>query len=260
MKIIGFSQLRNELSKGNLVNWFNCMQQCCDYIYIYDQNSVDGSKEYYKTQKNTIVIESPINDFQNEIICKKKLLDKLLDEHPDVDWIFWVDGDTLVDQRLLTNNGALLRHICGIGSENKMCAISMGHYNLWRSDIHYRVDSNYHDLHMKVVALWRNTENLQFVVEEGLHKCQYPLLDGNVGFIEFSLIHRGFATDRQIIQRYDLYKSYGQDGWMLDRLLDEQQLTVERLPYEMLPNCFELVDVQNPKTKNKIIDIYKEMK
>ena len=57
MKIIGFTQLRNEKEKGNLDNWFKQMS-VCDYIYIFDQNSTDGSQEYYKNFNNTFVIES----------------------------------------------------------------------------------------------------------------------------------------------------------------------------------------------------------
>ena len=59
MKIIGFSQLRNELSKGNLHNYFKSME-FCDYIYIYDQASDDGSQEIYKQHDNAIVIQSQI--------------------------------------------------------------------------------------------------------------------------------------------------------------------------------------------------------
>ena len=53
-KIIAFAQLRNELRKGNLQNWFRQME-ICDYIYIFDQNSDDGSQEYYKKFKNRII-------------------------------------------------------------------------------------------------------------------------------------------------------------------------------------------------------------
>ena len=102
MKIIGFSQLRNELSNGNLENWFRCMN-FCDYIYIYDQASDDGSKEYYKKYKNTVVIESPVNDFEREITCKDILLRRVLNDHPDTDWIYWIDGDTILDGRMLRN-------------------------------------------------------------------------------------------------------------------------------------------------------------
>ena len=33
MKIIAFTQLRNELNKGNLENWFKCTEPC-DYISL----------------------------------------------------------------------------------------------------------------------------------------------------------------------------------------------------------------------------------
>jgi len=110
MKIVGFAQLRNELENGNLKNWFKTME-FCDSIYIYDQDSTDGSKEYYKKFKNTVVIESPINDFTNEIKCKDILLIKLLKEQPDVDWIIWLDGDTIIDARLTNQNAFILKMI-----------------------------------------------------------------------------------------------------------------------------------------------------
>ena len=73
MKIVGFTQLRNELEKGNLENWFKCMS-VCDHIYIFDQNSTDGSKEYYKKFDNVTVIESDTNRFAEELVCKNELL------------------------------------------------------------------------------------------------------------------------------------------------------------------------------------------
>lgn len=83
MKIVGFAQLRNELEKGNLENWFRCMLSICDFIYIFDQNSTDGSLEYYKKIDNVVVIESPTNRFEEEMICKNDLLQKIIIEHPD---------------------------------------------------------------------------------------------------------------------------------------------------------------------------------
>ena len=74
----------------------------------------------------------------------------------------------------------------------------------------------------------------------------------------FGIIHRGFATDYQIMTKYDVYKANGQNGWALDRLLDEKTLEVVKLNIDMLPTWFELTDDVNPKTKEKIIDIYNE--
>jgi hypothetical protein len=259
MKIIGFSQLRNELEKGNLENWFKCMS-ICDYIYVYDQNSTDGSLDYYKKIDNLTVIESNDNKFYEEITCKSELLQKILTDHPDTDWIFWMDGDTILDNRLLENNGEELRNLCENGSVNKVDAFLFGHYNLWRSDVHYRIDDGYHWLHGKVVSLWRNNGNIYFPISSGLHQQQYPNGLYNLSPCDYSLIHRGFATDYQIMTKYDVYKSRGQNGWDLERLLSEQTLQVEKINYDLLPKWFKITDEVHPSQKEKIRDIYNNNK
>jgi hypothetical protein len=255
MKIIGFAQLRNELSKGNLENWFKQMS-ACDYIYIYDQNSDDGSLEYYKKFNNCVVIESLENKFNKELICKNELLTKLLNDHPDVDWILWLDGDLLLDGRLLANNSEKLKELCTLGSNNNIDAYLFNHYNLWRSDIFYRVDDAYHSLNGSWVPLWRNNGNLKFQILNGLHRKQYP--EGIKVALQtpYSVVHRGFATDYQIITKYNVYKDNGQNGWALERLLNEQTLTVEELPHELLPDWFNITDNVNPINKQKIREIY----
>jgi hypothetical protein len=257
IKIIAFCQLRNELQKGNLENWFKQLE-FCDYIYVYDQNSIDGSLEYYKTIPNAVVIESSVNRFSEELICKGELLNKLLTEHPDVDWILWVDGDTLLDGRLLRDNAKQFKELCQYGNDNSIDCFMFEHYNLWRSDIYYRVDSQYHDLSGNVRALWRNTGNLSFNASAGLHGQQYPNGLKKFSKIEYGLIHRGFATDYQIITKYDVYNDRGQLG--LERLLSETNLNVVQLPDGLLPDWFVLTDIEHPANKRKIKEIYDEQK
>lgn len=257
MKIIGFSQLRNELSKGNLENWFKQMS-VCNYIYIFDQNSDDGSLEYYETQPNTVVIKSPTNRFKEELLCKAELLQKLLADHPDTDWILWIDGDLLLDGRLLANNGEELRRLCESGTRHKVDGYFFSHYNLWRSDIFYRIDDSYHSLDGAWCPLWRNTGNLQFRNAAGLHMVQYPVTMRNIHHTPYAVVHRGFATDYQIMTKYDLYKANGQHGWELERLLDEFSLDVCRLDNELLPDWFKITDDVNPIKKTRIRKIYDE--
>ena len=254
MKIIGFAQLRNELEKGNLENWFRCMS-VCDYIYIYDQNSTDGSRDYYKNFNNVHVIESNENRFYDEITCKNELLNKILQDHPDVNWILWLDGDTLLEE-----NGKMLRELCSNGNDNMIDAYYFGHYNLWRSDVHFRLDDDFHWLHGKVVPLWRNNGNINFPISSGLHQKQYPNGLNKIVPVDYSLIHRGFATDYQIMTKYDVYKERGQNGWALERLLSEQTLQVEKINYELLPKWFKLTDEIHPSQKERIIDIYNKKK
>lgn len=256
-KVIAFAQLRNELSKGNLENWFKQLE-ICEYIYIFDQNSDDGSLEYYKNFKNAVVIESPTNRFSEEIICKQELLNKLLTDHNDVDWILWIDGDSLLDGRLLKNKGSEFYRLCSLAEFEKIDACFFEHYNLWRSDVYYRVDDNYHSLSGNLCALWRNNGNLHFDIGTGLHRKQYPSGLRKGLKIPFCVVHRGFATDYQIITKYEVYKSRGQNGWDLERLLNENGLEVQLLNLEMLPEWFELNDTENPKNKKLIRNIYNE--
>jgi len=255
MKIVGFTQLRNEKEKGNLENWFKQMS-VCDYIYIFDQNSTDGSKDYYKKFKNTVVIESPTNRFKEELVCKQELLTKLLKEHSDTDWILWLDGDLLLDGRLLKNNGEKLKEMCELGTKHNIDAYTFDHYNLWRSDIHYRIDDQYHSLNGGWFPLWRNNGNLKFEHRNGLHLRQYPQGMSNVRPTPYCVIHRGFATDYQIMTKYDVYKSNGQSGWALERLLNEQTLNVLEIEKEFLPEWFNITDDTNPKEKKLIREIY----
>ena len=255
MKIIGFSQLRNELSNRNLENWFRSMNNICDYIYIYDQNSTDGSKEYYKTQKNCIVIYSDTNNFRNELYCKDILLKKLLTDHSDCDAIFWMDGDTIAERKC---NKDCICDIVKRLDKKYDHGVTFRHYNLWRSDIFYRIDNNYHNLNNSVIPLWLNSSNkLSFYTEDGLHKKQFPPQIKQIVRSDISLIHRGFCTDIQLINRYNNYKKFGMRGDALNRILDENTLEVKEFDVNLYPEWFDIKDTTNPKNKIKLIDIYK---
>ena len=270
MKIIGFSQLHNELSKGNLHNWMKCMQSVCDYIYIYDNASDDGSIEYYFAFDNVRVVASPINRHAvegSDRFGKKILLDKCLNEHPDTDWIFWMDGDTVLDNRLL--NKHTLDTVLSKSEDKGIEGVLLGHYNLWRSDIYYRLDSDFNSLNgAGVLALWKNNRNLSFHDEGGLHQQQHPDGINRVDWIPWatelrdssklseavvpSLIHRGFATDDQIVNKYLFYKKMGQTGWDLERLILEDELEVDVLPQVVIPAWLEVKDNKNPHEKQRI--------
>ena len=256
MKIVGFTQHRNELSNGNLHNWLRCMEMC-EYIYVFDQGSDDGSLEILREHPKVVLIENPTNDFKNENICKGRLLRKLLNEQPDTDWIFWADVDYLLDGRFLENDYEKFFKMCKMADKAKVDGIAFGHYNLWRSDTYYRVDSMYHASHEPGrISLWKNNGRLEMNETEGLHKSPIPLGIDNTIRVDCNLIHRGFATDYQVINKYKLYRSFGQRGWELNRLVDEKTLVVERLADALLPSWLELTDDVDPRNKNKLIDMY----
>jgi len=255
MKIIGFAQLRNEKEKGNLENWFACMNALCDKIYIYDQNSTDGSQEYYKQFDHVRVIENTENGVAM-LGCKAELLDLVKEENEEGDWIFWLDGDTLVERRFVENPQGLKDFL----SNTDYDSFSVGHYNLWRSDLYYRTDDLYDWLNGKVIAFWKLTNNLSFPRAEAyLHYQQYPEGMVNRGWLRLDLIHRGFSTDYQLITRYDAYKALGETGWKLDRMLNEKGLVVEKLDPAKIPE-FAPKEDNHPSTLQPLIKVYNESK
>lgn len=256
MKVIGFTQHRNELSKGNLHNWLRCMDMC-EKIYVYDQASDDGSLEVLRQHPKCVLIESPINDFVNENLCKKRLLEKLLSENPDVDWIFWMDCDYLLSNNVLKDNFSGFFSMLKESEDEGTEALAFGHYNLWRSDAYYRLDDNYHASHGHGrISVWRNNGKLEFSPIQGLHKSPLPQGLGKSKRVNCDLIHRGFATDYQIITKYNIYKSFGQTGWELERLLNENGLRTKALPEGLMPDWFEISDSKNPSEKELIRHIH----
>lgn len=242
VKIVAFAQLHEEQRKGNLENWYRSVAGC-DHVYVFDQGSRDGSLDVYARDRRTVVVANPVNAFERELECKAVLLERLLADHPDADWVFWLDGDTIVDGRLLADGARAFRELCRRGIAHGVGGYDFGHYNLWRSDTHFRLDSDYHSLHAAgVCALWRNNGRLQFPRRPGLHVTTVPDGLGPRCRVPFSLVHRGFATDAQILEKHRVYGSRGQRGWALDRLLDESQLRVVPVPREVLPDWYPVLD------------------
>lgn len=257
MKIIAFAQLHNELEKGNLENWFNCVTSICDKIYIYDQNSTDGSRDYYKKFDNVHVIYSETNNFYNEVICKSELLETIKANEKTDDWIFWLDGDTFIEKKGLDKTFMLdyLQRMADQGFDG----VRLGHYNLWRSDLYYRLDTGYHCPHMAgVMAFWRLRPTLHFPPVSGLHKRTIPKGIRREVTSNLCLIHRGFATDYQIIKKYTIYKERGQRGVSLERLLDENQTQLEKIDIERMPEWAPKDETRHPSNQKLIRDIYNE--
>lgn len=254
-KIIGFTQLRNELELGNLENFHRSMSQICDSVYVYDQGSSKENIDFYK-KAGWSVIEGKFNNIFNEQECKRVLLEKLLLENPDCDWIFWMDGDTILDGRFTSEIAGILCSVGGAG------AYTFGHYNLWRSDTWYRTDNAFHALHGGRCALWRVVPGMKFTPNSGLHKNPVP--DGVVNHKPsgYNLIHRGFSTDLQILnryfERYQIYLSNKQSPLILNRLFDESTLSCEPLPDGILPEWFDVVQPNHPSTLTPMKDLYRD--
>lgn len=226
--IAAFLQLYNESKNGNLIRCLDNCRKWSDEVFIYDDCSTDDSMDVYK-QYNAKVIRGESRNFGNEIFNKQKLLDLVLDSNPE--WIVWQDGDAIMSGNFTSN----MRSILGDLGKSGHDGAKIHYMNLWRHPAYYRLDSAFNGL--SIVAFWKNNGRLKYDVGPGLHKPQCP--NGMQNIYEFGrdehIIHYGFASEINIARKYLTYKSFGQTGIDLDRLIDERCLSLRKVPKSLYP-------------------------
>jgi hypothetical protein len=224
MKLVGFAQIYNELEKDNLPRFMDSVDRYCDALVIYNDASTDGGMDWIRENypsgagrlKQIEIIEGEKNNFSNEIAHKQIMLDKC--NEIGADWIFWLDADEVIEPRGETGD---IRKLCEAG----FCdAYGFREVNLWRSSSFYRLDNAYND--GEFCRLWKNNGKLFYDDRPGLHQRQYPDGIGEIVTSDIKVIHYCFSSDGRIIDKYKTYKSHGQNGWALTRLIDERTLRV----------------------------------
>lgn len=234
-KIVAFLQLYNELDKGNLIRCLDNCSQWSDEILIYDDASTDGSMDVYlKYTEIENIIVGTSNEFNRELYHKEQLLGMARSKQPD--FIGWIDGDDIFDRTLTENMQAFLEDI-----PKSVDGVQCHNVNLWRDDRFYRVDNLFDGLDK--INIWRNSTQLRYEPSGGLHQPQNPQGMQSIVNLGNKLLHYGFASERSIARKYLDYKSHGQGGWALDRLIDEQssfyllETPTEWYPQKNLPVC-----------------------
>lgn len=231
-------QTYNELANGNLPKYMYHVAKYCDTVCIYDDGSNDGTMDYvfdvwdpwirgmclidgtdhnWKLRK-ILYINGFKNDFKNELTHKQMQLEKCKEN--GVDWILRLDADETLDARAIP----IIRETI---KNTKYPSFAFHTINLWRSPCFYRLDNSYNSVVFN--RLWKLSPEMQFNVQEGLHLTNYPIgaTDGE-GMFPYEIIHWGFASDEAILNKYKMYLSHGQNGWALNRLVDESTLKVAK--------------------------------
>lgn len=251
MKIIGFCQIRNELQNGNLHNLLKGME-FCEKIYIFDQASDDGSQEVYAQHDNVVVIQSKVNRFVDSgtlrLASPKEFIERsfpqipsILKSNPDADWLCWLDGDSVLEGRLLADDAKLLKQqllTCGgLG----YTAMSLQGLSMWRSNRHCRFDNEYNDY--RPICFWKNQKAFNFPASPRVVDGQLLPFEVHASQVfknwDYYVLRYGHSTDEQIIRKYDEYKAAGQEGWLLDRILDEKGMQVGKLYDITLPDFID---------------------
>lgn len=224
MFIAGFAQMYNESSKGNLKRFLESVTKIVDHVFIYDDGSTDDSVDVAAAYDKVSVFIGGNNAFDKEIEHKQFLLKHVLDCNPT--HILWLDIDEVFEKR--AEDGAIKEL-----AEQMTCdAYTFRQINLWRCEKYFRLDNQYGD--GLFTRLWRNNGKLHYNVKGGLHQRQYPDGINSVKDSDLLVLHYGFSNDHNIIDKYYTYKSHGQDGWALQRLIDENGLVLAKTRPEWL--------------------------
>ncbi len=208
------SEYFSEFLKNNLLIF--------DHYIAYDDASHDLTPNLLE-QHGFKVIRNEFSKFRNELLIRAELVDRAKREFPDTDWFFILDSDEIIlaSRRELED---LLEK-----AEARQChGVSFHLVNLWRSKTKFRVDEYFNAV--RKVHAWRNTENIAFSGQFGLHNELHPISIGKILDQKvLSLIHLGFSSKELIIKKFISYKNLGQKSRMLWRLIDERDIDLVEL-------------------------------
>jgi glycosyltransferase involved in cell wall biosynthesis len=215
--IAGFLQTFNEGTSGHLARFIDSNLPLLDLLCVYDDGSSDNTIQLIKPHADLLIAQST-NLFKDEISNKSLLLDKAKELLPSIEWFLWLDADEV----LLCSRGELeevVNEISKVGYDGA----TLPHFNLWRSTQILRTDEYFDKL--RPVRLWRNSSDLKFTSQLGLHNDLHPGSIRSIATLEFpAVVHFGFASDNWILKKYLGYKFAGQHGWPLNRLISETDL------------------------------------
>ena len=227
--IVCICQIFNELRKDNLERFVNYILPLVSDLVVYDDGSTDGSYEYMLSH-TPHVIRGTKNDFVNERSHKQLLLEEALKLKPD--FILWLDADEV----MTANAAEKLQELCRHCDENQIDAVNIREINLWRSYSWKRLDSLYDS--GCFCRLWRVVPGIRFNdTKPGLHQSLFPsTIRTAIWAQDVQVLHYGFSSKQRLAHKYLVYKLHGQRGYdMLDRLISEEKLVVEKVPQEFFP-------------------------
>lgn len=235
-KIIWICQVYNELERENIKRFFTYNSEYVDDFVVYDDCSTDGTYEFCLTQ-TPYVIRGKKNTFTAEMSHKQILLKKALELQAD--FIVLLDADEV----LTKISREQLESICQDCENRWIDGLSLKKINLWRSDTWKRTDSLFDDGWF--VQIWRVTDGIGYhEIRDGLHQPAHPTTMKHIEkCYSVAVLHYGFANMLNIAYKYLTYKWHGQEGYiMLDRLVNEDRLTVEKVDANLFPKGLENPD------------------
>lgn len=227
--IIAFTQCFNEQSSGNLQRWLNNVRKYADIVIAFDDGSTDGSKEILFKECD-FVVAGLKNDWKREIYHKKYLLEIVQGMYPEASAIMWTDCDEICSKQLIENMKSIVNHMI----DENIDGISFPEEQLYLSETWVRKDNLFDS--GRFCRLWNATRPLIFDKREGLHNQQYPDNIYNISASNLKVIHYGFSSLKNIINKVTTYKNQGQEGYALNRLFPIGNLELEPVDLDIFPD------------------------
>ena len=219
MIITGILQVRNEERSGHLARFLEWNMPLFDHLVAYDDCSTDQTVSMLE-KSGADVIKGDFRTFQSELHIKSSLLSRALLCFPDTEWFLWLDAD-----ELLLESREKLELLLNESESLGFDGIELPLVNLWRTDYQFRTDSGFNDL--TNVRLWKNNQQLKFIIKPGLHHLLHPSGMKRIRHYEsLRVLHYGFSSDYNILAKFHAYQKAGQRGRNLWRLVSESGLVV----------------------------------
>jgi glycosyltransferase involved in cell wall biosynthesis len=213
---------RNESQSGHLEEFIKYNLPLVNNFVAYDDCSDDQTATLLGNA-GAIVLRGEFPQFKSEISIRDRLLKFAKSRFPNTTWFVILD----LDEVLLWSR-VEMETLLSEATAASCDGIYLPLINLWRSESFLRTD-DYYDCVSKV-HFWRNSPDLVFSIEYGLHRELHPnSIQKIYRPFKLALLHRGFSTKEKIINKFQMYQQMGQRGRSLWRLIDESTLQLAHL-------------------------------
>lgn len=244
--IAGFVKCRNELIRSNnLRRVIHNLSEFCDQIFVADDASYDGSKEYIQKHipEECILLVSPEEQaFEKELEVKQQLLE-LIHQNGPFHYIYWQDCDEVLD----ANGTANIRDFCRANLNNQIQAWSFHYTQIWGNSSWARTDDGFDDGNFW--KLWKYSPNLRFDIHPGTHHAQFPaqvaeaLQSGRSAKAPYEVIHYGNYSENL---KFKCIQYYGGLGGV-PRHLNFEDATYRPIDKSIYPSGAEFNPLDEPK-------------
>jgi glycosyltransferase involved in cell wall biosynthesis len=238
--IAAFAKLKNEVVReGDIYRLLDHLRATCDGGVLCDDASSDGTAEILRQFVDArrvageawrlLEIPREQHAFSNEIAVKQAMLEGCHELRPE--WIWWVDGDEVLDARGTAEFRSFVATLPG-----HVQAVRFHYTQLWRNTGWARTDDGFDE--GGFVKLWRWRPDLAFDVREGLHHAQFPAqLAPHLNPVEcpmapFDVIHYGNVGANL---RWKVLQYWPAEASLARHLRFGRQATYRKVSPEVLP-------------------------